>query len=68
MRTEPKRTISASGEIGLLRMVSEADSGWCASEDAGPQRGWIVRSHIVRSHIDWRGKRNIPCKGVETFP
>ena len=42
-------------------MVSEPDTIWCASEDAGPQEGWIVRSHI-----GWRGKRNILYKGVKT--
>ena len=45
-RESPKRTISASGRLGLLQMVSEPDTGWCASEDAGPPRGWIVRPHI----------------------
>ena len=29
----------------------------------GPERGWIVRSHI-----DWGGERNTLYKGVETFP
>ena len=24
--------------------------------------------HVVRSHIGWRGERNIIYKGVETFP
>ena len=35
----PKRTISASGGLGLLQIVSEPDIGWCASEDVGPPRG-----------------------------
>ena len=43
-------------------MVSKPDTGQCASEDAGLQGGWIVRSHI-----GWRGERNIPYKGVETL-
>ena len=29
----------------------------------GAPKGWIVRSHI-----GLRGERNIPYKGVETFP
>ena len=62
-RESPKRTISASGGLGLLQMVSEPDTGWYASEDAGPPKEWIVRSHI-----GWRRERNIPCKGVETSP
>ena len=37
--------------------------GQCASEDAGSQGGWIVRSHV-----GWRGERNIPYKGVKTSP
>lgn len=41
----PKRTISTNGGfVGVLRMVSELDTGLCASEDAGPQEGWTVRS------------------------
>ena len=56
-----KRTIFASGGLELLQMESKPDIGRCASEEAGPPRGWIVRSHI-----GWRGERNIPYKGVET--
>ena len=44
-------------------MVSEPNTGRCASEDAGPQKG-----KIARSHIGWRGEQNIPYKGVETSP
>ena len=32
-------------------MVSELDTGRCASRDVGPSMGWIVRSHI-----GWRGE------------
>ena len=35
----PKRTISASGRIGLLQIVSELDTRRCVSEDAGSPRG-----------------------------
>ena len=35
----PKRPISANGGLGLLQMVSELDTGWCASEDVGTPRG-----------------------------
>ena len=59
----PKRTIFASSEFGLLQMVLKSDTGLCTSEDAMPSRRWIVRSHI-----SWRGERNIPYKGVETSP
>ena len=31
----PNRTISASGGLGLLQMVSEPDTWWCANEDTG---------------------------------
>ena len=44
-------------------MVLELETEWCASEDVGPQRGWIMRSHI-----SWRGEPNIVYKGVETSP
>ena len=59
----PKRIISFSCGPGLLQMVSKPDTGRCASEDAGPPRGWIVRSHV-----GCRGERNIPYKDVETSP
>ena len=36
----------------LLQMVSESDSGRCASENAGLEWGLIVKSYI-----GWRGKR-----------
>ena len=38
IRNESKWTIFASGGFGLLQMVSESDTGRCASEDAGPLR------------------------------
>ena len=44
-------------------MVLEPDTGWCASEDVGPPRGWIVRSHI-----GWRGERNIPIRVWKPLP
>ena len=45
----------------MLQMVLEPDTERCATEDAGPQGGWIVRSHF-----GWRGEQSIPYKGVET--
>ena len=60
IRNELKWTISASGGLGLLQKASKLDTERCTSEDAGPQEGWIVRSHI-----GWRGERNILYKGVE---
>ena len=45
-RESPKRTVFASCGSGLLQMVSESNTGQCASEDVGPREGWIVRSHI----------------------
>ena len=67
-RDSPKRTISVRGGLGLLQIVSEPDTGRCASEDAGPQRGWTLGDvlartlspeggWIVRSHIEWGGKQ-----------
>ena len=51
-RKSLKRTISVSGRLELLQMVSEPDTGRCANENARPRKGWIVRSHI-----DWREER-----------
>ena len=58
-----KRTIFTSGGLGLLQTVLEPDTGWCASKEAGPLRGWIVKSHIR-----WREGQDIPYKGIETSP
>ena len=33
----PRRIISASCGLELLQMVTELDTGWCVSEDVGPQ-------------------------------
>ena len=61
IRNEPKRTIFASGWLGLLQIVSEPNTGRCVSKDARlPSRG--VNYEIPH------GKRNIPYKGVETSP
>ena len=38
-RKSPKRTISASGGLGLLQMVSEPDTERCASKEAEIRRG-----------------------------
>ena len=57
-----KRTISTSGELGLLQMVLEPDTEWCASEDAGLLRG--VDCEIPR----WLERGHIPYKGVEASP
>ena len=35
----PKRTISVRGGLGLLQIISEPDTGLCASEEAGLSRG-----------------------------
>ena len=39
IRNGSKRTISASGGLGLLQMILEFDIEWCTSEDTGLQRG-----------------------------
>ena len=39
IRNGPKWTISASGELGLLQVVLEPDTGWCASKNVGLLRG-----------------------------
>ena len=47
----------------IARVPHRLENGTSANEDAGPEVGWIVRSHI-----DWGGERNTLYKGVETFP
>ena len=39
------------------------EKGTSASEDAGPEGGWIARSYI-----NWRGERSILYKGVKNSP
>jgi len=56
-------TICASGGFGLLQIVLEPDTGWCACEDVGSLRG--VNCEI---HIGWGGVRNITYKGVKISP
>ena len=58
-RKNSKRTISDSGGLGLLQMVSEPDMKRCVSEDVRPRRGWIVRSHV-----DWRRER-VPMRTLD---
>ena len=50
LRGSPKRTISASNGLGLLQMISEPDTGRCASKDAGPRRGlnWEVPHQLEK--------------------
>ena len=63
IRNGPRRTISTSGGLGLVQVISKSGTERCASEDAGPPRGWIVRSHV-----GCKGERNISYKDVETSP
>ena len=35
IRNGPKRTVLTSGGLGLLQIVSEPNTGQCASEDVG---------------------------------
>ena len=34
----PKQTISVGGGLGLLQMISEPNTGWCANKDVGSPR------------------------------
>ena len=45
------------------RVPHRLEKGTSASENVGPKGGWIIRSHI-----DWGGKRSILYKGVKTSP
>ena len=71
-RESPNRTMSASGGLWLLQMVSEPDTERCASEEIKPRRGWTQRGMPARTlgpqkgwvwrfHIDWRRKR-VPAR------
>ena len=50
---EPKRTITISSGLGLLQMVLDSNTDWCASEDAGFKGGvckiphWLERERVV---------------------
>ena len=48
-----------TGRCASLLAVPQrgVDTRWCASKDAGPQREWIWG----RSHIDWR-KERVPAR------
>ena len=63
IRNRPKRTRFVNGGLELLQMISKPGFGWCASEDARPQRG--VDCEIP--HRLERGTKH-PYKGVETSP
>ena len=74
------RIIFVSGGLGPLQMISELNTGrcasneakprrgmdtrWCANKDTGPRKGWIGGSHI-----NWRRER-VPVKtlGPEGIP
>ena len=67
-RESPKKTISTSNGLEPLQIVLEPDTGWCASEEAKPRRGWTWGCVPARtlgpkwgwiggSHIDWRRKQ-----------
>ena len=47
-RKSPERKISASGEFGLLQMVSESDIGRWASEEAEPRRRVDMRQCVSK--------------------
>ena len=49
--------------VDLGAVPHRLDKGMSASEDAGPEGGWIVVSHI-----GWGGEQITLYRGVETFP
>ena len=55
----PVRTLGPKGGAVPHRL----EEGKSASEDAGPEGGWIVMSHV-----GWEGEQTTIYKGVETFP
>ena len=55
---KPKKTISTSDGLKPLQMVSEPDTGWCASKEAKSWRGWTWGSVSIRmlgseKGVDW---------------
>ena len=66
VREKPKRTISASGGLELLQMVSKLNIERCASEEAEPRRRVDMRLSATLgsergglgwSHFEWRRER-----------
>ena len=47
--------------MDLGAVPHQLEEGKSASEDAGPERGWIVMSHI-----GWGGEQTTIYKGAET--
>ena len=60
IRKGSKQIISTSVGLELLQMVSEPDTKQCTSEDADPQKRWIVRSWAVTNSI--RGRHRAMCQ------
>ena len=54
-RENPKRTISVSGGLELLQMVSEPDTEQCANEEAKPRKGWTQSDVPARTVGPRRG-------------
>ena len=50
-------------EGGFGRVPRRLEKGTSANENAGPEGGWIVMSHI-----GWGGEQNTLYKSVKTFP
>jgi len=59
----PVRTLGPKGGVDLGAVPHRLEEGKSASEDAGPEGGWIVMSHI-----GWGGEQITIYKDVETFP
>ena len=53
-RESPNRTISASGGLGPLQIISELGTEQRASEEAEPQRGW-TRGGMPARTLDSEG-------------
>ena len=57
-KESPKRIISTSSGLGRLKMVSELDTGRCASKDVGPPEGGLRDPTWVR-----KGNETISTSG-----
>ena len=58
----PVKTLGSKG-VDLEAIPHRLEERKSVSENAGPEGGWIVMSHI-----GWGGEQTIIYKGMETFP
>ena len=69
MRGSLKMTISASGGLGPLQMVSEPDTERCASEEVEPRRGQCPSKDArPRKGVDWEVPHRLEKRTSASVP